>query len=182
MKLEIKATLTPGDMTRSLYFHMLRRTWPLVLIVLLLPVLTIPVGFLMWHALAPENRKDALTNIIPLMLAAAFMGYCFLLNPFLLPRKLLRESPYIYEPGTLSISPGGLVATSPNQTWAITWSVVKAVHETKSSFLLYNTAVPFVIPKRDFATPAELETFRELVRTCAPTRRIEKPGIVARYL
>jgi hypothetical protein len=58
------------------------------------------------------------------------------------------------------------------------WDLLKAIHETRSLFLLYhapNRAV--VLPKRFFASPEELKGWRDFASRHVDAKRMHPPGL-----
>ena len=97
-------------------------------------------------------------------------------------RKGLASQAYLREPITYAFTADTISGTSPSVQWTIGWSVVKRICETKSLFLVYQTSnAAVIVPKRFFQDPSEIDSWRQFVGAHLDSKRIEKPGFVARF-
>jgi len=65
---------------------------------------------------------------------------------------------------TITITDDGLISGSPMGHAETMWNMYEKFRETKSLFLLYQSAdLIGILPKRVFATPADIQQFRSLL-------------------
>lgn len=75
----------------------------------------------------------------------------------------------VREPMTVEVCEAGLSFVLPSARNTVAWSAYGSFHEAPDLFLLYSSARAFhIVPKRVFASDAEMATFRELA-----SRRID---------
>jgi hypothetical protein len=79
-------------------------------------------------------------------------------------RRFYRRNSRMFGPRTTTITDAGFVSDSPMGHAETTWNMYEKFRETKSLFLLYQSAdLIGILPKRVFATPADLEQFKSLL-------------------
>ncbi len=179
---KLHGTLTVGEMARFQYFHLLRRAWPFAGAVAL--GLIGVVFFLIGIALTgqfSELYPDLVTSS-PFFLLMLFWGFMFGFNPYRIARKQFRDQPHLRELITYEFSSANIKGSGPSASWVVAWNVVKNVQETKSLFIVYYSKIQGVIvPKRMFGSSTELKAWRDLFVSCAPSGKIQRPGIVGRW-
>jgi hypothetical protein len=79
-------------------------------------------------------------------------------------RKVYRRNLRMFGSRTITITDDGLSSDSPMGHAETTWNMYEKFRETKSLFLLYQSAdLIGILPKRVFATPADIQQFRALL-------------------
>jgi hypothetical protein len=158
-------------MIRFQYFHAYRRPWLFgavvgaIALTLIVPAMREPVG-------------EAIGLVIAGFVSLAILA----IAPYWSAKKQHAALDYMRGPVTLTYSAEGFSGTAPGASWTNTWSNLKFVRETKSFFLLYQLPqMALIIPKRFFETPEQMETWRRLASSGIAPKRIERPGLVARW-
>ena len=79
-------------------------------------------------------------------------------------RRVYRRNRRMFGQRTTTITDVGFVSHSPMGHTETTWNMYERFRETKNLFLLYQSAdLIGILPKRVFATPADLEQFKSLL-------------------
>ena len=179
--LELGGTVDLADLTRFQYFHTLRRTWPIAILAALILILLVPLVAFAVIANPDSDWRTVITNALPFVLLLV-LWLCLLgIMPYRNARKLLATQSYLREPITYIFTAETISGAGRSAQWSIAWSVVKRIRETKSLFLLYhNPNIAVVVPKRFFQSASEIEMWRQFVLTHMDSKRIDKPGFVAR--
>ena len=142
------------------YFHTLLRLW------LLIPIVICMLGILALSALSDFMARTS--YLIPALrfvtVAAALVGLGFAL-PYLLARNTLRTSPlFKTELRHVFNDTGVETVTSASQS-RVDWSGFYRAVEIKEFVLLYmSSRVFYIVPKRSFSGPDQLEAFKSLLR------------------
>jgi hypothetical protein len=176
---ELHGTLGLAELTRFQYFHILRRSWPLVVVVL---IFIVPILASAAIANPDPNARAMLTNVTPLLLLLLFYTLSIGVMPYRNARKQLTAQSYLREPITYIFTSETISCSGTNASWSMAWNILQKLRETKSLFVLYhglNLAV--IVPKRFFQNAAEMEKWRQLVLGCVAPKRIEKPGLIGRW-
>lgn len=80
-------------------------------------------------------------------------------------RRVYRRNSRMFGPRTVSVTDAGFVSDHPLGHSEANWNMFEKFRETPDLFLLYQSAdLISILPKRVFATPAELEQFQTLIR------------------
>jgi YcxB-like protein len=79
-------------------------------------------------------------------------------------RRVYRRNSRMFGSRTITISDAGFISDSPMGRIETTWNLYEKFRETNNLFLLYQSAdLIGILPKRVFATPADLQQFRSLL-------------------
>jgi hypothetical protein len=79
-------------------------------------------------------------------------------------RRAYRRNSRMFGLRTITISDTGFISDNPLGRTETTWNMYEKFRETKTLFLLYQSVdLIGILPKRAFATAAELEHFRALL-------------------
>lgn len=79
-------------------------------------------------------------------------------------RRVYRRNSRMFGQRATTITDAGFISDSPMGHAETTWSMYEKFRETKNLFLLYQSAdLIGILPKRVFATPADLQQFRSLL-------------------
>jgi hypothetical protein len=177
----LHATLTLADVKRFQYFHALRRGW--LAVVLFGLALIILVLFLVVRVVSdPQSGLPLLINAIPFLFLLLFWVFAMCCLPYLAARRMFAAQRVLREPVTWVFTSEGVSSSGPSASSSFVWDVLKALRETTSLFLLYTAPnAAHIVPKRLFATPDEIEQWRQMVEAYAAPRRMEKPGLVGRW-
>ena len=156
---EIKFCLTMRDLY-WVYFHVLLRLW------LLIPIVFCMIAILALSALSDFTARTH--YLIPALrfvtVAAALVGLGFAL-PYLLAWNILRTSPLFKgELRHVFNDTGVETVTSASQS-RVDWSGFYRAVEIKDFVLLYmSSRVFYIVPKKSFSSPGQLEAFKSLLR------------------
>jgi hypothetical protein len=178
--IELHGTLTIAELTRFQYFHTFRRIWPVLASCM---VFAIVLGTLLaFVAMAiPEFRALAL-EAVPFLIFPVLWTLVLGAIPYRKARKLFAAQRYFREPIAYVFTAETLGSEGAGVSSRIAWNLLKHVRETNSLFLLYHTAdAAFLVPKRFFRSPAEMENWRQLVRAGVGPAKMEKPGAIGRW-
>lgn len=168
--LQLRGTLTLGDLIRFQYFHVLRRTWPGLILVLLVGVALL--------ALVLEAPNPGLVKAIPLGTLFFIWIVLLAITPYWNARRQFSRQRYLRDPISLVFSKDEVQSNGPSVSSAWKWSVIRTIYETKSQFLLYyapNQAL--LLPKRFFANDAELDDWRSIVRSAMSPKNIQESAM-----
>jgi hypothetical protein len=148
--------------------------WRLVFVVGMIPLVLI--GFALAHG---QSLVSAIRNNL-----AFIIGFpvCWLVGMLLALRwgaaRTLRTSPAAGGDRTFTIDENGILIEGGLSNGSLTWPAIVRVVETRDLVLLFlSSRMAHVIPKDAFATPADLERFRELVAQKVPALSA-RPGEV----
>ena len=179
--IEISGTLSLGDVTRFQYFHSLRRSWPVAIMLAALVVLLLPI-LILGFVISPESDwHQVTTNMLPFL--GLLLLWIFLLVglPRIAAKKQFAAQRYLREPITYSFDPETFSGTGPSAKWSLAWDVVKQVRETKTLFVIYHASnVGVIVPKRFFPSRPVMEEWQNLLTARLEPKQIEKPGFVGR--
>jgi hypothetical protein len=86
------------------------------------------------------------------------------------------------EPATFTFGPQGARIASASVSSEMNWSGFREICGTKTLFLLHRSEDPaIVLPKRFFASAAQMQAWKELVASQTNCRPIRPRGIAARW-
>lgn len=170
--IEIQGTLTVSDLVRFQYFHLLRFVWPLALLFAPIPPLNV---FL--FCLGGEWTVVG-TNLLPFSLLVLF----WFVVPPISARRQLATRRYLSEEMRYSFDAKGIRLAAPSFTTSLKWSLLRAVRETKTSFLLYEgPGIARIVPKRFFSSEGELVIWKNAVTSWMAPKSIHPPGVVGKW-
>jgi hypothetical protein len=105
------------------------------------------------------------------------------LMPIRAARKRFANEKAWSEPGDYAFAPEEIRVTRPSESNVLQWNAITGVRETKSLFLLQlgnNSSIP--IPKRFFASAADVDTWKHLVLSRVTSQQAISPrGLAARW-
>ncbi|MEO8100290.1 MAG: YcxB family protein [Acidobacteriota bacterium] len=178
--IQLRGTLTLEDVTRFMYFHMLRRVWWLLVIVAVLMLFGLSLAGLL--ALAGAGDV-ALAYGVAVLIILAFAGFRFGLLPYIHAKKLLASTNPWGGEVTRTFSPEHIESTGPAARSEFGWTRVDAVYETRSGYLIYlGPVAAVVIPKRWFVGIEQEADWRTLVERQISPKRLIAPGWLGRRL
>jgi hypothetical protein len=156
--IEVTFRLTQRDLY-AVYVHTLLRMW------LLIPIVICMIGILALSALSDFTAHTS--YLIPalrfLTVALALVGLGFAL-PYLLARNTMRTSPLFRSELRCVFSESGVEMATPASQSRVDWSGFHRAVELKEFVLLYmSSRVFYIVPKRSFSSPDQLEAFKSLV-------------------
>jgi hypothetical protein len=172
--IQLRGTLTLADLARFQYFHVLRRTWPALILILLIGVAILTL------ILAVPN-PNVIKNAVPLLTLFVIWLALLAVTPYWNARRQFARQQYLRDPVIQTFSEDGIKSTGPSVSSELKWTVMQAIRETKSQFLLYyapNQAL--LVPKRFFTSDAELAAWQEIVRAAMDGKNI-KQSVIGRW-
>lgn len=99
-----------------------------------------------------------------LIALSIFLLLVQLVIPSLVFARVYRRNSRMFGMRTVTISDAGIVADHQLGHTESTWNMYEKFHETPRLFLLYQSAdLIGIVPKRTFASPADLQQFRTLI-------------------
>jgi hypothetical protein len=177
----MRGTLTLDDLRRVLFYGVFRRPQAIgtlvlasfVLISIVLMVLIVPGG----------NAVSIALRSSPFVVLLGFWCFFMVAIPFRSAKKRFVGETVWQEPAEYSFDPEQIRVNRPNASSAMNWNVVTEVRETRSLFLLQlgsSSSIP--LPKRFFASEAEIGAWKQLVLSRVPSQRAISPhGLAARW-
>ena len=165
--LEAVVQLTRRDVYRANVAIILasKKPWQWVLYLLVQTAL----GSIMFFALFSLFRGEKASWIALLwgpLFFLLFTPYLWFGAPFFAARSLLRSNPNTAKEVQWLFFPGRIETHGPVSDTTLKWSVFHTIRETDEQFLLYlQKNFANVLPKRSFRSIAEVNAFRELVRS-----------------
>ena len=129
-----------------------------------------------------QGPHGNLAAVIPFVLLFLLWASSGLTIPSHAAKSKFGGQKWLGEATTFTFDPEGIRVASASLSSEIRWSVIREVCETGSLFLLLSgEGSPIIIPKRFFASRAEMPVWKELVQTQIKCRRIALRGIAARW-
>ena len=165
------------DFQRTEYFVWFRRLWPqaLLLAFFLLVFTAAVVGYV-------QGQHDNLVTATPFVVLFLLWAASGVLGPLRAAKRKFVGLKWLGEATTFTFEAEGIRMASASFSSETRWSVVKEVCETKSLFLLRSGEQSAItLPKRFFASAAEIDAWKELVQAQMKCRRIAVRGIAARW-
>ncbi|HXR74824.1 MAG TPA: YcxB family protein [Bryobacteraceae bacterium] len=169
--IQLRGTLTLADLARFQYFHVLRRTWPGLILVLL-------IGLAILALIVAVPNPNILKNAAPLLTLFVIWLALLAVTPYWNARRQFARQRYLREPVSQTFSTDGIKSIGPSVSTELQWSVMQTVRETKSQFLLYyapNQAL--LVPKRFFTDDAQLASWRDVARAGMSPKDIKQSAI-----
>jgi hypothetical protein len=112
-----------------------------------------------------DSLPDAKSIMAVIITLAVFIILGLTLFPYLRIRALLRKAPGFNKPVRFAFTSESVRFESENATGDFKWITFSQVIETSRAFALSQTGlVATYVPKRCFASEADIATFRQLVR------------------
>jgi hypothetical protein len=150
---ELGGTFTLSDVVRFQYFHSLRRTWWVVIVVTLIVLAEVILAVVL--ALEFHNYQIVRYGTPIALLFLLWLGIITVL-PYSAARKQLKTGVSLREPIIYTFSPQGIRYKSAFSSGDTSWKAFWRICETKSLFCLYSSASSaLVLPKRFFKDEAE---------------------------
>ena len=101
---------------------------------------------------------------IILIAGSIFLLLLQLIIPPLVFARVYRRNSRLFGMRTVTVSDHGIVSDNQLGHTESAWNMYEKFRETRNLFLLYQSAdIIGIVPKRAFASPAELEQFRSLI-------------------
>lgn len=140
-----------ADLSRATRFY-LKSKWAIRILLF--------VGLAMTIALFSSNDFTKICVLVAAMVL--IMAYLYLL--YLWPVLQWRKEPTLQIEYTLLLDEQGLTWKSEHSETKIVWTSFTKLWETKDLYLLFYTNENYlIIPKRIFSSPAEIESFKQVV-------------------
>jgi len=99
-----------------------------------------------------------------LMIAFVFLLLVQLIVPSLAFARVYRRNSRLFGMRTVTLSDAGIVSDHQMGHTESAWNMYEKFRETQNLFLLYQSAdIIGIVPKRAFASPADIEQFRSLI-------------------
>ncbi len=179
-RIELEGTITVGDTARFVYFHYLRRSWWVLIPLLLIVVTMLSLIALLW--IVTGDAGLARSAGVPLLAVLGFWGWVFGWSPYQYSRKLLGSNAATGEAVRMVFDENGIDWQGPGASSHIDWSKVERVYETRTLYFLYIGPVAAMrIPKRFFQKAEQLDAWRKLVNEHVVTDRMRSSGWLGRY-
>jgi preprotein translocase subunit YajC len=119
----------------------------------------------------PADPMSILIPCIPWLLFFGFIWFFIFRQVRRRYRQVYEQTPALHRPQTITISENGLTFADATAERRLTWDHYVSFTETQNLFLLFtNGYTGDFVPKRIFATPAEVDAFRGLLK-----RRVNPP-------
>jgi len=174
--IELNGTLKAGDFARLHYAHLLCRTWPLiVIIVVLTTILSLIVSLYPYPTLSVVVRLLLIIFLVGLTLSAA-------LSPYKAARQLKNEL-YFRDPIIERFNAIGYELEGTEFSIEVAWKDLSQVREMRTLFLMYRgPETPHIVPKRFFTNQEAIDAWRRTVEVWMAPQAISKPGFLGRWL
>ncbi|HVG90941.1 MAG TPA: YcxB family protein [Alphaproteobacteria bacterium] len=96
--------------------------------------------------------------------ASIFLLLLHLVIPSLMFARVYRRNSRLFGMRTVTVNDTGIVSDHQLGHTESAWNMYEKFRETQNLFLLYQSAdIVGIVPKRAFASPADLEQFRTLI-------------------
>ncbi len=178
--IELTGTLTFGDIVRYQYSQCYRRTWWIVLLMLLVSLAFVLVAALVLVLTA--DFRWARTNATPFLLLLLFWAW-LAIAPYLGAKRQMKTNIPLTAPIRCVFSPQAIHRSGGHFSSELSYEALWAVGETKTLFLLYLSAVSaIVVPKRFFDNAAQQRDWRLLMEQKISPKKITKRGFLGRWL
>ena len=129
------------------------------------------LGAMIWKLLSASGNGQ-LSEVSPavgLVLFPLALGGVAFGIPYVVLRTQVRKRPKMLGPAEYSFSVQGVQMVGPFGRSELVWAAFERIRETKEFFFLYFLArQAYVLPKRCFASRAEIAEFREMIRGSHP--------------
>ncbi len=176
--IEVTGTLSRDELLRFHYFHSYRRTWWMVIIMMLVCLIALVVA-LVGLSLGVYGASLKLGAIVLGWLF--FCSFCTIALPKRAAKRYLDSNISLRGPVTYTFGEEGIQITSPHSSGENAWTAVWNVYESNSLFCVYyGTVLAHVLPKRFFKNEMEQIQWRALVERQISPKRIVSPGVVGR--
>lgn len=173
----LQGTRTLGDFQRAEYFTWFRRLWSQALMLAFF-LLIFTAAFVAYV----QGQHNSFVNVIPFVVLFLLWAASGVVIPLQAAKRKLAGLKWLGEATTFTFEAEGIRMASASFSSETRWSVVKEVCETKSLFLLRSGEQSAItLPKRFFASAAEIDAWKELVQAQMKCRRVAVRGIAARW-
>jgi hypothetical protein len=170
--------LNVRDLRRLFYFGMFCKPfW----IVFLAVVLLTPIALAVVALSGGASRISILLNASPFVILFVFWIGTMAVMPRRSAAKRFKTERYWREPATYEFQQEAIRIVRPSESSVMKWTLVTAVRETRSLFLIEigETAIP--LPKRFFADAGQAEEWKTLVLSQVKSQKqIGVKGLAAR--
>jgi hypothetical protein len=158
----VTVTLTGEDYSAALRALNEPSSWP-KRILFWLSVVTLAYFFYTWLRLPDRSPLGGILGLVGLAILVLFVTYG---ASFLSARTFVKKNPDKLGPAKHSIGPDGTSNESRHGEGNAKWTAYLRIRETKRFFLLYTQSnFAQILPKRCFESPAEVERYRQVLRT-----------------
>jgi hypothetical protein len=176
--LEIQGQLTTRDLTRFQYFHIFRRSWPVLAAAVAILILWLAV--LIYDMASAPKLYGILANTLPLIALLLLWTLIVAIRPYIAALRQLKMQRYLRDPLMYRFSNEGLAVTGPGASWTSAWTTVRSIVETENLFIVYHgSAAATIVPKRFFENSEAEDDVRTLLKEHAQ-EKFSKAGVLGR--
>ncbi len=176
--LEIQGQLTTGDLARFQYFHILRRSWPILAAAVAILILWVAV--LLYDMAEEPKLYGILADTLPLIVLLLLWTLMVAVRPYIASLRQGKTQTYLRGTLTYQFSEEGLAVTGPNASWSLPWNTVQSIVETDNLFIVYHgPAAATIVPKRFFEDSEALDDVRTILNEFAQ-EKCSEAGILGR--
>lgn len=176
--LEIQGQLTTSDLARFQYFHILRRSWPILAAAVAILILWVAV--LIYDMAEEPKLYGILADTLPLIVLLFLWTLTILIRPYFAALRQGKTQAYLRDTLVYRFSEEGFAVTGTNASWSLRWNAVQRVVETDSLFIVYHgPTAATIVPKRFFENSEALDDARAILNKFAQAK-CSKAGILGR--
>jgi hypothetical protein len=176
---EIQGQLTTGDLARFQYFHIFRRSWPVL--ALAAAILILWVAILTYDMASAPKLYGILADTLPLIVLLLLWTLLVAIRPYIAAVRQLKMQSYLQDPLTYRFSDEVLAVKGPNASWTVAWNSVRSMIETENLFIIYSDRMAAtIVPKRFFENGKAEDDVRVLLSEVARTT-FGEAGILGRF-
>jgi hypothetical protein len=177
--LDIQGPLTTGDLARFQYFHIFRRSWPILAIAIVILILWVAV--LIYDMASAPKLYGILADTLPLVALLLLWTLIIVIRPYIAALRQRKTQSYLCEPLLYRFSDNGLAVSGPSASWTVEWNSVRSVVETENLFIIYHgPTAATIVPKRFFENDEAHNDVRVLLNEVAETK-FSNAGILGRF-
>jgi hypothetical protein len=176
--LEIQGQLTTSDLAKFQYFHIFRRSWPILAVAIAILILWLAV--LIYDMASAPKLYGILANTLPLIVLLFLWTVIIAIRPYIAALRQLKVQSYLGELLRYRFSEENLAVTGPSASWTLAWPGVRSIVETESLFIVYHgPAAATIVPKRFFENSEAADEVRTLLQEHAQDK-FSKAGVLGR--
>ena len=177
--LEIQGQLTTGDLARFQYFHIFRRSWPVLAIAVAILILWVAV--LIYDMASAPKLYGILANTAPLVVLLLLWTLMVAIRPYVAALRQRKTQSYLLDPLIYRFSDDGLAVSGPSASWTVAWNDVRSIVETENLVIIYHgPTAATIVPKHLFENSEAEDDVRALLSEVAETK-FSNAGILGRF-
>lgn len=178
--IEATGRLEIADLARYQYYHSLRRTWPLVILLALVALVAV-ITFPFVLADSSSDWQLILANAVPFFLLLFFWLGLMLFLPYRNAKRQYAAQSYLRESTSFSFTQEEIALRADSVSSSMAWTAIREVRETQNLFLIYHGRnIAMVVPKRFFPTQDAITQWKHLVSS-ATGKLVSRGGVVSRW-